>query len=119
MSASRITKSYGKPLVLAAGAAIAAGLLYFLNNRLQAAGAGASSGANSGLDYYSNPNSALLGRASKDPQPTDTEIDDEWTEDELRAWLEKVRTLSTVHTKLWRGKVTGNSWFCESRLIKL
>jgi hypothetical protein len=91
MSASRITKSYGKPLALAAGAAVAVGLVYFLNNCFQTAGA--SSGANSGLDYYSNPNSALLGRASKDPQPTDTEIDDEWTEDELRAWLEKVRTL--------------------------
>ncbi|CDO52572.1 conserved hypothetical protein [Geotrichum candidum] len=87
MSASRITKSYGKPLVIAAGTAVAAGLAYFLNSHFQILGA--SSGTNSGLDYYSNPNSALLGRASKDPEPVDTEINDEWTEDELRAWLEK------------------------------
>lgn len=100
MSASRITKSYGKPLVIAAGTAVAAGLAYFLNSHFQILGA--SLGTNSGLDYYSNPNSALLGRASKDPEPVDTEINDEWTEDELRAWLEKVRTCYCSYQPLKR-----------------
>lgn len=87
MSALRITKSYSKPLVLAASAAVAAGVIYFLSSRFVAT---STTGSDSGLDYYSNPNSVLLGRASKDSEPTDAKINEDWTEDELRDWLEKV-----------------------------